>query len=146
MEYITEIKIRKEDLPKLELEEIKFWWGEELLSDSPRRFRLGKDITVYDSTKDELNQDMNLISLNMFEEIYRHVNQNADELKELDSIKFLENVYSLDYFEIIMRDIDENVNEVIEFKRDSDMTICDIMLRNLKWENLKNIRIYRNEF
>lgn len=145
MEYNIDIQIRKVDLPKLELDEKTLYWDGKLLSDSPKRFRISEKIELVETTfMLESEEDIDLLVQGDFHKLDFYANREKEMLMNNILIKLFEKVCSLDYFRIIIKDVDENVEENIEFFRNSDMTISDLIVYTLDWENQKNVRIYRN--
>lgn len=146
MDYSIVLKIKLDDIEKAGIMEELTGWGEEIVSYSPKRFRVYDNIQLIElETDTEAECVIELKVVGMIRELELQANKKPEMLEDNNLMKLLERICCLDFFCIIIKEDDANIEEVFELDYNNCHNIYKLILDALNWEKPRNIKIQNHQ-
>lgn len=137
MDYYIEIEIAEKDLFRAGIKEIKFYWGGEEFSHTPRRFETEDSLIMNEFPKSGSN--IKFVNIKEVYNLRDIANWCPDKLSSNNLMKLLKKVSTLKKFTIILCGDDETIDYSIKYNGNPD--ISEIIYNALI--NEKSIVIYK---
>lgn len=150
MDYNLYIILKKEDLKKVGIFELKNSWEGNEFSYSPQKFIFENKIQMICSedrmlpgVKDCTNNNQIILKIvNGLRELEWEVNKESDKLKFNVIVKMLQLISQLNEFSIYIFRDDEIIKQQIKFNNKKNLLL--LITKALKWTLPQDIRIYRD--